>query len=236
MVMSSLIAVLLAAGVTTGLPERDLHTPALVPIRENARPAGRPLELVRDGEYRFAIAWDAGCEKQCGPYKPTRASVMPALEILTEAFAKTFGKAPDVVDAKDAQAVARYPYVLALGPSPMTRRLGFDTTKEPEQGFTVATVGNALVIHGNDSSQIPGYNGPWERKASSRGTYFGALDFVERFLGVRYFFPGEFGTLWRPAKDLVVNPVSYTDSPHFRFRGSRFHFNATFLNAKLVEK
>lgn len=234
--LTPIVQMLFAVSAITGLPAYDLHTRALVPVRENVRPSCRPLELVRDGECRFAIAWNEGCEKNCGKYRRTSASVTPALAILTEAFERTFGRAPDVIDAKDARAVARYPFVLALGPSPVTRKFGFDTAKEPDQGFTVATVGNVLVIHGNDSSQIPGYNGPWERKESSRGTYFGALDFVERFLGVRYFFPGEFGTLWRPAKDLVVNPVSYTDRPHFRFRGSRYHFNATFLDAKLIEK
>ena len=237
MALTSIFALLLAETVVTGVPAYDLHTKALVPVRENVRPSGEPLELVKDGAYRFAIAWNAGCERDCGPYKPTMPSITPALEILKEAFAHTFGKEPDVIDANDPKAANRYAHVIALGASPLTRRLGFDPAKEPDQGFTVATVGKTLVLHGNDSSQIPGYNAKdWEKRGSSRGTYYAALDFAERFLGVRYFFPGEWGTLWRPAKDFTVNPVSYTDRPHFNHRGGMFFFNSTLLNDALVAK
>ena len=53
---------------------------------------------------------------------------------------------------------------------------------------------------------------------------------------MRYFFPGEWGTLWRPAKDFTVNPVSYTDRPHFNHRGGMFFFNSTLLSDALVAK
>ena len=215
----------------------DLHSRALVPIRENARPAGKPLVLVKGGDYRFAIAWSVGCERHCGPSRPTLPSIGPALDILTEAFERTFGRKPDVIDAGDASAVGRYESVIALGASPLTRRLGFDPRKEPDQGFTIATAGKVLVIHGNDSSQIPGYNEKdWEKRGSSLGTYYAALDFAERFLGVRYFYPGDDGTLWRPSHDLTIAPVSYTDKPHFNQRGSRYHFNATALKEPLLKK
>ncbi|MBQ6328586.1 MAG: DUF4838 domain-containing protein [Kiritimatiellae bacterium] len=232
----SVLAVAFLASVACGY---DLHTKALTPISENAVPAGSPLTLVENGECRCAIAWNVGCEpaSDCGPYKRTRASIGPALEILTNAFAHVFGVVPDIVDAKDSAAVSRYDCVIALGASPLTRALGYAPEREPDQGFTIATSGRTLVIHGNDSSQIPSYNAkPWEKRGASTGTYYAALDFTERFLGVRYFFPGEWGTLWPHLRELTVRPVSYTDSPWFDARGSLYHFGVTFTGEKRMEK
>ena len=229
----------LAASAAAGVPAYDLHAPDLVPVKENARPKTAPVVLVKGGVCRCAIAWDVGCEppSECGSYKRARASIGPALEILTNAFAHVYGAVPDVVDAKDSAAVARYDSVIALGDSPITRALGYAPEREPDQGFTIATSGKTLVIHGNDSSQIPSHNAkPWEKRGSSLGTYYAALDFTERFMGVRYFFPGEWGTLWPKSRDLAIEPVSYTDAPWFNSRGSLYHFGVTFTGEERMAK
>ena len=205
----------------------DIHTSALTPITEDAVPSGAPMRLVEGGRLRFAIAWNPACETNCGPYRPTMASIGPALDVLTNAFAHVFGSEPQIVDASDKSECAKWPHLLVLGENALSRQLGLFAAALPDQGFAIRTAGRHLVIVGNDSSQIPGYNTkPYEGKGSSLGTFYGALDFTERFLGVRYWFPGEWGTYW-PARlqDFSVRPVSYRDAPHFNHRNGNFHFN-----------
>ncbi len=229
---------LMSFAVALGAAAYDLHTPALTPITEDPEPAGDPVALVEGGRLRFAIAWNPQCETNCGAYKPTRASIGPALQVLTNAFAHVFGAAPEIVDAADEAACARWPHLLVLGESVLSRKLGLAAANLPDQGFTIRTAGRNLAIVGNDSSQIPGYNTrPYENKGSSLGTFYGALDFTERFLGVRYWFPGEWGTYW-PARiaDFSVRPVSYSDAPRFNHRNGSFHFNMSVSTDAKVEK
>ncbi len=216
----------------------DLHTPALTPITEDAVPPGDPVQLASGGSLRFAIAWNPKCETNCGDYKPTRASIRPALQVLTNAFAHVLGAVPEIVDASDSAACARWPHLLVLGESELSRKLGLFAKDMPDQGFTIRTAGKHLAIVGNDSSQIPGYNTlPYEGKGSSLGTFYGALDFTERFLGVRYWFPGEWGTYWPERKnDFAVRPVSYTDAPCFNHRNGTFHFNMSVSTDAKVKK
>ena len=74
---------LISFAVAMGAAAYDLHTPALTPIAEEPAPAGAPVALVEGGRLRFAIAWNLQCETNCGAYKPTRASIGPALQVLT---------------------------------------------------------------------------------------------------------------------------------------------------------
>ena len=216
--------VVLLAALPPAVAAYDLHDRTLVPISEDPVQVGDPIELVRDGRYRCAIAWNPACEPQSACVR-SAASITPALTVLTNAFAHTFGAVPPVIDAGDEAALAKYDCLVALGNSMLTRRLGFDPAKEPEQGFTIRTCGKTLVIHGHDGSQIPSYNArEWERRGPSRGTYYGAVDFTERFLGARYYLPGEIGTLWKKQRDLTINPVSYTDFPRYNQRGNILPF------------
>ena len=223
-------------GVAQNATAYDLHDRTLVPIKENAVPAGNPIELIRDGEWRCAIAWNPRCEG-AKELSRTEASITPALIVLTNAFAHTFGSVPPIIEAEDEAELRRYPAVIALGASALTRRLGFAPEKEPEQGFTIATCGNALVLHGHDGTQIPAYNTqPLVKYGASRGTYYAAVDFTERFLGARYYFPGRLGTLWRQAKSLAVAPVSYTDRPYYNNRGHILPFIHSCRGEKNVAK
>lgn len=73
-----------------------------------------------------------------------------------------------------------------------------------EQSLSVETTADGVRLSGN--------------------AWFAALDFAERFLGVRWYFPGETGTIYPKIADLTVEPVAYDDSPWFRgFRGDRHY-------------
>ncbi len=53
--------------------------------------------------------------------------------------------------------------------------------------------------------------------------WFAALDFCERFLGVRWYFPGELGELHPKVVNLTIRPIAYRDEPWYRWRHEQYY-------------
>lgn len=210
----------------------DLHTRELTPVKENPRPAGEPIRLVADGGLTFVIATDLQAEARTENCRAQK-SIAPAVELLQDAFRLTTGRTPEVVDAATAEKTERKSAVIYVGDSAPARRRGVEAMKLPDDGFTVRTCPHGIIIAGNDSSLCPGFNaGALDRRGSSRGTFNGVLDFIERFLGVRYYFPGEYGTYAPRIADLTIEPVCYSDAPWYRTRGARYYYVRDLVNAR----
>ena len=201
--------------------EDALKTVELVPVKFEKKPVHAPVRMVENGKLKFAIVADLQAEKRMRSKNKTELSITPAIEILKEAIRKCTGTEPAVLDVKDA---AKAQFLIVVGDNEITRKNGIDVTKLPPQGLAVKTFDRGIILAGNDSSLIAGYNmKPLEARGSSTGTKYAAYDFVERFLGVRYFFPGEYGTIWPEIKDLTLTPVSYTDAPYMDGRNGIFY-------------
>ena len=118
---------------------------------------------------------------------------------------------------RDEQAVAllREVFEKTTGRAPLVRKpadaadgLPFSITLAPDaslppEGFSIKTSPKGLAIAGH--------------------VYYGALDFAERFLGVRWYFPGDNGAIYPSCRDFAVRPVWYEDAPYFLTHGSRYH-------------
>ena len=212
----------LSAQVTT-LLAYDLHSKALVPITEQAKPQGGTMRFVRDGEPAFAIVADLTTERK--KIGNSGASIQPAVNLLLEAFEKTTGRKPEVFDPADREKYAAYDYLLLVGDQPLTRENGIDIMKLADQGFAVKSFPKGLMIVGRDTALIPGYNqGRLDHLGTAYSTYWGAIDFTERFLGCRYYFIGDLGKIWPKIADLAIAPVHYEDAPYFRTRGNPYGF------------
>ena len=228
---------LVAAAAPLAASGYDIHARALTPITEGARPSGGDMPFVSGGRLDFAIVADLAAEARAMKSNSTQASVAPAVEVLVEAFRRTTGQAPAVVQDGASPAAARARYKLVVGDCAIARAAGFDRAAVPDQGFEVFTFPGGIVVAGCDSSLVEGYNrGVLERRGSSRGTFYGALDFAERFLGVRWYFPGEFGTHWPRVDELVVKPVRYSDEPYFNTRGGPYNFTMSLSTKPLQAK
>lgn len=215
----------------------DLHTKALTPIVEKAPPPGGPLRFVEKGELNFVIVGDFGAERTANTR--SRKSIAPAADFLAEAFEKTTGRRPDVLDArKDAARIAAAKLWLLVGDSSYARdAAGLDGRKMPPHGYEIKTFARGLAIVGFDSSLVDGWQmRPLARDLTSPGTEYGALDFCERFLGVRHYFPGEYGSIWPTCRDLTIPPVHYADAPYFASHGNSFHYWWAFSTDELIAK
>ncbi len=194
-----------------------LQNPALNPLTIHPAPQHPPLVLVSDGKLQFALVVDTAAEKHCR--HRSRRSITCAVELLQEAFEKCTGQTPELLGHQETEKLAQYPFWILVGESDLTRKLGLQGADLPQEGFAVSTFARGVAIVGNDSSLNPDFNkDPLDRLGPVRGTLHGAYDFIERYLGCRFFFPGEFGSIWPACSNLTIAPADYLDYPRFANR------------------
>lgn len=125
------------------------------------------------------------------------------------------------VDIKIVSSQSKGKQAIILGGGKLGKSLGIDLSKLPRDGFIIKKINNAIVIAGNNTSGVD------VEKASKRGiwaqqyekaTLFGVYDFLERFVGVRFFFPGKIGTVVPKHKTLMVPAMDITEAPDFTRR------------------
>ncbi|MCC6486985.1 MAG: DUF4838 domain-containing protein [Candidatus Hydrogenedentes bacterium] len=99
---------------------------------------------------------------------------------------------------------------ILVGRSAAVSALGIElpsghTPQMNEECLVIKTVGNALVLAGNED---------W----NYRGTLFAVYDFLEQDLGCRWYFPGEYGEVLPDTRTIAVGPLDRVEHPSFRIR------------------
>lgn len=202
-----------AAGCFAGDP---LAQPAINAVTPLPRPSHPSVTLVSNGVPRFVIAWDHKSEDGA-PRGMENRPIREAVRTLRREFHFCTGEDVEVVDVSDPVASDGRP-VMLVGRSARTDALGIDPARLPPEGFVVTTFSNGVAIVGNDSSLSPGT----EKEGPRRATLWGAYDFLERFLGCRYYYPGPDGSVRPACTNLAVASCAYTDAPRFRNRSGHF--------------
>ncbi len=121
---------------------------------------------------------------------------------------------------------------IMLGESEEAEKAGVKVSELASDGYIIKSVGNKIFIAGKDSS---GENADIRKKLDEvskasfnqqkilmspgnwtfeRGTLYGVYRFLEE-LGVRWFFPGDQGTVIPSVKELVIKPLNIKEEPHF---------------------
>jgi hypothetical protein len=93
-------------------------------------------------------------------------------------------------------------FALILGGNELLEKAGLDLKKLPEEGYYIVRQGNKLFLAGQDSAQDQIKRLYIYHK---RGTLSAAYDFLQRFAGVRFYFPGKYGTIV-PRRDGLYLP------------------------------
>ena len=85
-------------------------------------------------------------------------------------------------------------FSIFLGDNSYSRKAGLAVERLPEGGFYILRSGNSLYLAGLDSGKDSPEDNRWGQRYPKR-TLTAAYDFLERFAGVRFYFPGEIGTV-----------------------------------------
>lgn len=126
------------------------------------------------------------------------ADAVPAVkfasEEMTSFLARVLGAPIPVVASPSAHRTCIF-----LGDSEWSRAAGVDVSSLARDAFVIKTIGERIYIAGRDDSMKDPRrllnSGGWGSVLYERATSFGVYEFLERFAGVRFYFPGELGTI-----------------------------------------
>ena len=152
--------------------------------------------------------------------KGAPATVRFAAAEMTNLLSKVFGAAvPIVHDFVPGRAA------IVLGSNGWSRAAGLRPETLPRDGFQVKAEGGRVYIAGaDDPKSHPDWlvnTGGYPRTEMS--TLFGVYEFLERYAGCRFYFPGEIGTITPRSASLAVPDGQFSKSPDFTVRLSLIH-------------
>jgi len=198
----SLLALATAACVEA--KPRDMKQRDLTPVSWGKVEAHAPVEIVRDGKMRAVV--------YLADPKPSATLKLLVDEMAEVIRLSTGAELKRVVEPPSADNPA-----IVIGHCAETRKAGIEADKIPIEGFVVKTAANRVYLVGS-ARKLPSGSTRWA-SWSNEGSAWAVADFLERFAGVRWYWPAELGgRCIRRSASLVVPPAHYSDKPVFRMR------------------
>lgn len=106
-------------------------------------------------------------------------------------------------------------FAFLIGDRKAAAEAGIDLKKIDRDGFHIKThKGNMIIIGNDDPAGNPALLAHW----NERGSLYGVYDFLERFAGVRFYFPGKYGTIVPRKTNWSIPSADITDRPDSQFR------------------
>jgi len=181
-----------------------LRVKDLTPVTLHKTPQHPPLILVRDGAPQAKV--------YVADEHPSKNLAILVRE-LVEAVKLSSEAELEVVKQLPADEVP----ALVIGDCEASRAEGIDAAKIPLEGYVVKTAANRIYLVGSTAPLPPGST-QWNFW-SNDGTAWALADFLERFVGVRWYWPvNAGGRSTVSARTLTVRPAWYSDQPVFRKR------------------
>ena len=103
-----------------------------------------------------------------------------------------------------------------MGAGKLAASLGVDLEGLGPEGIRLRTVGQDLVIVGRDQKPLSG-----GQTMQLNGTFYAAMTFVEQYLGVRWLWPGDLGTVVPRRATVVVPTIDVSFTPRLQIRKYR---------------
>jgi len=195
------VCALVAAAAPHGHAGDRAKAPDLTPVTWLDTPKHRPVEIVRKAQ-PLAVIYVAPAAASDAALKRLVPEMIEVVRLSTGATLERVDQPPPA----DRPAIV-------IGDCDEARGAGIDAGSLPFEGFEVKTAPNRVFLIGSTQALPPG--GEW----SNSGSAWAVADFLERFAGVRWYWPAEAGgrcVLRDPS--LAVSPAHYRDQPVFRQR------------------
>ena len=107
---------------------------------------------------------------------------------------------------------------LVLGDCEWTRKAGIDVSVKPRDTYFIKTAANRIYLAGRDDPRQSPIKSAAYATSLERGTLFAAYAFLEDYAGVRFYFPGELGTIVPRREKIVVPDVDKAVTPDYLVR------------------
>lgn len=157
-----------------------------------------PLELVKGGKALFAVVIP---DKKSVLYEYTAEELQSHFKLVTGATV------PVVRESGFKGGKAIY-----VGETKLARKYGVAPSMLPPEHFSILRSGERIFLTGGDAERV------YRKTLLSRGsipvgTLYAAYEFIERVLGVRWFWPGKLGTYAPFKKEISVNRLHVSSRP-----------------------
>lgn len=108
-----------------------------------------------------------------------------------------------------------------IGMGKGARQAGIGPENFCRDSFVIKTSGKNIYICGRDDAKLNEYHflqgGVWDRM-NEKGTLFGVYDFLERFVGVRFYYPLKLFIIVPKHRELKIPETDIFERPDFEFR------------------
>ena len=171
--------------------------------RFNPKPVSpRYAKVGKDAVHTIA----AGGQAQCEVVIPEKACPVEkfAAKELSEYLGKIIGSK---VPVTTTPTKGKTSFLLGNAGAPAT---GVDLKTIDRDGFVIKSIGEDIVIAGTDD---PAENPAKHTFFREKGTLYGVYEFLERFGGVRFYFPGDIGTFVPSKADWKIGSIDLMDRP-----------------------
>ena len=110
---------------------------------------------------------------------------------------------------------------LVLGDCALARAAGLDVSKLASEGFYIKRIGEDIYLLGLDAPTADPKANPWGMWLH-RGSLNAVYDFLERFVGIRFYFAGKYGTIVPSVSKLELpDEIDIMDRPDLIGRTSQ---------------
>ena len=140
---------------------------------------------------------------------------------MTNFLSRAFGRAIPLVTSPTPGKTA-----VVVGANAWSEAAGIDVGNLPRDGFVVRAVPGRVFVAGRDMA------GPFDPagdfKGGEKATLFGVYDFLERYVGCRFYFPGEIGEVVPRVASVSVPEGERAEAPEFLERKVRYQLGEWF--------
>ena len=198
--MSYIVSVILlccaAVADMAFLPEPKL--PRKISVGSNAQ-----MAMVKDGKVLFELV----VPEDASP------SAKFAGQEAAEQLSSAFGAKIPVVQNATGNGPA-----IVIGDVSLAKKSGIELDKLDRDGFIIRTIGKQVLIIGRDTKDNPLQVIIRFGDKGEVATLFGVYDFLERFAGIRYYYPGRLGTIIPRRTEWTLPEIDIYERPDFMQR------------------
>ena len=105
--------------------------------------------------------------------------------------------------------------LIFVGESGLTEGLGLDPSKFRFEEFTIRIDARRIVLLGRDDPDAAAFTHNHRKLRREAGTLLAVYTFLKDYLGVRWYHPGELGTVIPDRKTVLLDPIEKTMRPRF---------------------
>jgi len=158
------------------------------------------------------------------------------------------------IEVKKESEVSEEQLKIYVGATQAAEQVGLNQDKFIKESYTIRALnGNLYIVGGENNKQLVFGKDPkrgriengkivWEQNGivrdARRGTLYAAYDFLDRFLGIKWLWPGELGTYIPKSKTLAIaDDLNINGAPAFDYRKYRImKINEAFFRNKQYGK